>query len=173
MRKYDVGGAQGRYQADSNQRVLENKLGITDPDERDQAELVLLEKLYELVLVKDLSASALRVADLKTWHRQWLGNLYDWAGVERSVNMSKGDFHFAAASFRCWNLLFFAFKRASMTLTGTPVSIAVELATARRMRLRSADSGIFFVFMEGIPVLEQHAHCSNSGEWMMQLKGKP
>ena len=97
MRKYDVGGTQGRHQAGSNKQVLENKLGITDPEDRDQAELVLLEKLYELVLVKDLPPAAIRVADLKEWHRRWLGNLYNWAGVERSVNMSKGDFYFAAA----------------------------------------------------------------------------
>ena len=97
MSKYDIGGAQGRYQPGSNDRVLENKLGITEPADRDEAELVLLEKLYEDVLLTNLPQAAITVAEVKTWHRRWLGNLYEWAGDERSVNMAKGDFQFAAA----------------------------------------------------------------------------
>ena len=31
-------------------------------------------------------------------HCRWLGNVYEWAGEERSVNMSKGVFQFAAAA---------------------------------------------------------------------------
>ena len=98
MSKYDIGGVQGRFQPGSNGRVLENKLGITDPAERDEAELILLEKLYENVLLHDLPTDQVNVSDLKKWHYRWLGNLYEWAGAERSVNMSKGDFHFAAAA---------------------------------------------------------------------------
>ena len=97
MSKYDIDGAQGRYQSGSNDRVLENKLGITEPADMDEAELVLLEKLYEDVLLTNLPQAAITVADIKTWHRRWLGNLYEWAGDERSVNMGKGDFQFAAA----------------------------------------------------------------------------
>jgi len=98
MSKYETVGAQGRFQPGSNDLVLENKLGITDPAERDEAELILLEKLYEDVLLHDLPTGQIKVADLKRWHYRWLGNLYAWAGDERSVNMSKGDFHFAAAA---------------------------------------------------------------------------
>ena len=98
MSKYDIGGIQGRFQPGSNDQVLENKLGITDPAERDEAELVLLEKLYEDVLLHHFPTSQIKVSDLKKWHRRWLGNLYAWAGDERSVNMSKGDFHFAVAA---------------------------------------------------------------------------
>ncbi len=98
MSKYHVAGAQGRYQPGSNQLVLENRLGIITPAERDEAELVLLEKLYEDVLLHQLPEGKIDVAHIKTWHRRWLGNLYAWAGDERSVNMSKGDFQFAAAA---------------------------------------------------------------------------
>lgn len=96
MSKYEVGGDQGRFQPGSNDQVLKNKLGITDPAERDEAELILLEKLYEDVLLYNLPRGQIEVADLKKWHHRWLGNVYAWAGDERSVNMSKGDFHFAA-----------------------------------------------------------------------------
>jgi len=97
MTKYDIGGSQGRYQPGSNDSVLENKLGITEPADRDEAELVLLEKLYEAVLLDSLPDGKITVAQIKIWHHRWLGNLYDWAADERSVNMSKGEFQFAAS----------------------------------------------------------------------------
>ncbi len=98
MGKYDIGGMQGRFQPGSNDQVLENKLGVTDPAERDEAELVLLEMIYDDVLLHNFPSGQIKVADLKKWHYRWLGNLYEWAGEERSVNLSKGDFHFATAA---------------------------------------------------------------------------
>jgi cell filamentation protein len=35
--------------------------------------------------------------DVRRMHRMWLGELYSWAGEYRQVNISKGDFVFAAA----------------------------------------------------------------------------
>jgi cell filamentation protein len=96
--RYRVEGAQGAFQSGSNDQVLANRLGITNPAEMAEAELVLLEKLYEAVLLEDLPDRKVTVADIKTWHRRWLGNVYDWAGAERSVNLSKGDFSFAVAA---------------------------------------------------------------------------
>jgi len=80
MSKYEIGGIQGRFQPGSNDQVLENKLGITEPSERDEAELVLLEKLYEDVLLHNLPSGQIEVADLKAWHYRWLGNLYAVGG---------------------------------------------------------------------------------------------
>ncbi|WP_395118797.1 Fic/DOC family protein [Rhodanobacter sp. FW102-FHT14D06] len=96
--RYEAGEAQGSYEPGSDDRVLRNKLGVTDPDEMDEVELQLLGQIYRAVLLEALPDRRLYVADLKTWHRRWLGNVYDWAGMERSVNMGKGDFHFAAAT---------------------------------------------------------------------------
>jgi cell filamentation protein len=56
----------------------------------------LLIKLYELVII-EIEYSELTVANITTWHQKWLGNVYEWAGEYRSVNMSKGGFRFAAA----------------------------------------------------------------------------
>lgn len=96
--RYQTEGAQGSYQPGSGDQVLANKLGITDPAEMDELELALLGQLYESVLLHDLPERPLTVADLKHWHYRWLGNVYEWAGSERSVNMSKGGFQFAAAA---------------------------------------------------------------------------
>jgi len=97
MTKYDLESSQTAYQPGSSNQVLANRLGITDSSEVDEAELVLLEKLYERVLTEQLPEGVITSEVIKGWHRQWLGAIYDWAGEERSVNMAKGDFHFAAA----------------------------------------------------------------------------
>ena len=95
--RYEVSSTQGEFQAGSDHQVLANKLGITSPEDINELELGLLTQLYEEVLVNTLPERQLTVADLKTWHHRWLGNVYVWAGQERTVNMSKGDFMFAAA----------------------------------------------------------------------------
>lgn len=97
MSRYNVNYAQGEYQPGSNDQVLRNLLGITQLEEMHELELGLLGQLYEHVLVKDLPERAFTVHDIKIWHRRWLGNVYEWAGQVRTVNMSKGGFAFAAA----------------------------------------------------------------------------
>ena len=96
--RYDIAGTEGQYQPGSDDTVLLNKLGITSSAEMDDIELELLYQLYDKVL-SDVSVNqSLVVADIKGWHSSWLGNVYDWAGDERSVNMSKPDMHFATAN---------------------------------------------------------------------------
>lgn len=96
--RYQASGAQAAWQPGSNETVLLNKLGISDPADMDAVELQLLLQLYELVLGEEFPARQLHVADLKEWHRLWLGNVFDWAGEERSVNLVKSNFQFAAAA---------------------------------------------------------------------------
>jgi cell filamentation protein len=98
MNRYDVPNSQGKFAAGSEREVLENKLGISRQDEMNDIELVLLEKLYLSLLGADLPTGKITTALLKQWHHRWLGNIYDWAGRERSVNISKGDFMFAPAA---------------------------------------------------------------------------
>ncbi len=98
MSKYNASGSQSDHEPGSNNQVLKNKLGITSSEDMDDVELTLLEKLYEWVLIDNLPVGQITVKHLKDWHKNWLGNVYDWAGDERSVNMSKGDFHFAVAT---------------------------------------------------------------------------
>ncbi len=104
MSRYNVNTVEGEYQLGSNDQVLKNLLGITSVDEMNALEFDLLAQLYETVLVQDLPEHALTVDDLKGWHRRWLGNVYEWAGQERSVNMSKAGFPFAAAAQIPWAL---------------------------------------------------------------------
>lgn len=98
MGRYDIAGSQGALQPGSEEGVLENKLGITQPGDMNEAELVLLQKLYMAVLREHLPPGRISILHLKRWHQRWLGNVYNWAGQYRSVNMSKDGFPFAPAA---------------------------------------------------------------------------
>ncbi|EBR3964954.1 cell filamentation protein Fic [Salmonella enterica] len=98
MSRYHVSSSEGQYEKDSGEQVLANKLGIATSDEMDEAELVLLEQLYQSVFEEQFPEGQLSVAMLKSWHRRWLGNIYEWAGQERAVNISKGGFMFAPSA---------------------------------------------------------------------------
>ena len=63
----------------------------------DEVELGLLVQLTDIVLDDITDEQIIFADDLSEWHRRWLGNVYDWAGHYRSVNMGKSEFHFAAA----------------------------------------------------------------------------
>ncbi|WP_354623466.1 Fic family protein [Psychromonas sp. MME2] len=66
--------------------------------EINEAESLLLVQLYQYLFDGSNPAlSSLTVADISEWHRKWLGNIYEWAGTARSVNMRKGSFDFSAA----------------------------------------------------------------------------
>lgn len=98
MSRYWISGSQGALQQGSVGGVLENKLNITLVEDMNEAELVLLQKLYMSVLRDHLPPARVSVLHLKRWHRRWLGNVYDWAGQYRTVNMSKDGFPFAPAA---------------------------------------------------------------------------
>lgn len=97
-KKYEVNSSEGEFQTGSDTKVLKNLLGITTEAEINEVETLLLVQLYEYLFDNSQTQlSSLTVADINEWHRKWLGNIYEWAGTARSVNMRKGNFDFAAA----------------------------------------------------------------------------
>lgn len=98
MSKYELHSAEQRYQPGSGDSVLANKLGIIDVDEMEALESGLLLMLYEELFIEDQPLSLLAFEHIRVWHRQWLGNVYDWAGKLRNANLTKDGFQFAAAS---------------------------------------------------------------------------
>lgn len=95
---YDTSGnPEARFEPGSEDRVLANKLGISDPDRMDDIELDLLGQLYDVAVDSVRDDQQIIVANLREWHRRWLGNVYVWAGEYRTVNMGKADFQFAAS----------------------------------------------------------------------------
>jgi len=57
----------------------------------------LLLMLYERLFIEDKPPATLAFEHIRVWHRQWLGNVYDWAGRMRNTNLTKDGFQFAAA----------------------------------------------------------------------------
>lgn len=88
---------EGQFQEGSNESVLKNELDVIDSNEMDEIELSLLVQLTDAVIDDITRDKTLTANDLSEWHRRWLGNVYNWAGRYRSVNMGKAEFHFAAA----------------------------------------------------------------------------
>ena len=96
--RYDISDlieAQG--EPGSRGRVLRNKLGIKSKMEMDEAESVALKTAIDKLVYMYDDKHRFTAEDIRTMHKVWLGGIYEWAGEYRQVNLSKGDFHFAAA----------------------------------------------------------------------------
>ncbi|WP_330983208.1 MULTISPECIES: Fic/DOC family protein [Enterobacterales] len=122
MSKYDLYSAEERYQSGSGGLVLANKLGIIDEQEMESLESGLLMMLYEQLFLTDPLSVPLAFEQIRDWHRQWLGNVYDWAGRLRHANLTKDGFHFAAAD-RIPQLIT-GYDRQYLSRTGTLKSLS-------------------------------------------------
>ncbi|MDR2226503.1 MAG: Fic family protein [Providencia sp.] len=97
MNKYDISNSEGKFAIDSDHEVLANKLRLSSIDDINDAEIVLLEKLYQTIFEEQFPTKQITVSLIQRWHHQWLGNVYEWAGQLHTVNISKGGFMFAPA----------------------------------------------------------------------------
>jgi len=96
--RYDLSNRTEReFEPDSGGKVLKNRLGITDPEQMETLEFDLLDALEHELLQEITTDQVITTQDLCDWHRRWLASVYDWAGAYRTVNMTKGDFLFAAS----------------------------------------------------------------------------
>jgi cell filamentation protein len=96
--RYDTSAwEEAQFEPGSGGRVLKNLLGIKSKREMDRVEareqLRALDELVEMYVPSYRFTSA----DICKIHRIWLGPIYPWAGRYRRVNLSKGQFPFAAA----------------------------------------------------------------------------
>jgi cell filamentation protein len=96
--RYSTSGlSEAQFELGSRGRVLKNLLHITHKLVID----VIEAELYALVQPKlmDMYTSdhSFTSSDICTMHKAWLGEVYEWAGQYRQVNVSKGDFSFAMA----------------------------------------------------------------------------
>jgi cell filamentation protein len=96
---YNASGLiEAQFEPGSHGRVLKNLLGIKSKREMDQVEAQeQLRTLEELVRIYD-QTHRFTAADVRKIHKMWLEPIYAWAGNYRQVNLSKGDFPFAAAN---------------------------------------------------------------------------
>jgi cell filamentation protein len=97
--RYDVSGLiEVQFEPGSRGRVLRNLLGITRIREMNRAETLALQSATDAFFRRFDEDHRFTAEDLCEMHRTWLEGIYPWAGQYRSVNISKGDFMFAAAA---------------------------------------------------------------------------
>ncbi len=97
--RYDVSDSiEAQFEPGSNNTVLKNKLGITDAKEMDRIEAEALIQATDAVFHEYDAEHQFNALDICHMHKVWLGDIYEWAGQYRSVNISKDDFSFAMAA---------------------------------------------------------------------------
>lgn len=96
--RYDASGLiEAQFEPGSRGRVLRNLLEIKKKRVMDQVEQrEQFRAIEELIRLYD-QEHRFTAADVCKIHKTWLGPIYVWAGQYRQVNISKGDFPFAAA----------------------------------------------------------------------------
>jgi cell filamentation protein len=94
--RYEVSGLpEAQFEPGSNGLVLKNLLGITSKYAMDEAEARALDRAMDLLVRTYSETHRFTAEDL--CHCTWLGDIYEWAGRYRQVNVSKDGFSFAAA----------------------------------------------------------------------------
>lgn len=97
--RYDVSGLpEAQFEPGSNEQVLRNRLGIKSLKEMDDAEARALERTIVGLVGKYNEKQRFTSADICAIHKSWFDEIYEWAGEYRRVNVSKGEFPFAAAA---------------------------------------------------------------------------
>lgn len=82
----------------SRGRVLKNLLGIRNKRAMDEMEAIKLAEATDWAIRHVTADQRFTAADICLWHKQWLGEVYPWAGEYRQVNIGKGGFAFAMAA---------------------------------------------------------------------------
>lgn len=79
--------------------VLRNLLGIRDARELAAAEARLVAAAERVLFAEGLVLGRFDLDHLRAVHRHLFGEVYDWAGELRTVNMAKGETLFALAEW--------------------------------------------------------------------------
>lgn len=78
--------------------VLKNKHGVRDAEKLEQVEALLFDWRFQQ-LTPDFPSGDFDYRHLKAVHRHLFQDLYEWAGEQRTVNLTKNDTRFATIQF--------------------------------------------------------------------------
>jgi cell filamentation protein len=96
--RYDASErVEGQFEPGSKGLVAKNRLGIVSAEEIERVEAAALVRVTEEAVQSFDAEHRFTVVDVRALHRSWLGEIYEWAGEYRQVNVGKGGFLFAAA----------------------------------------------------------------------------
>ena len=79
--------------------IPKNRLGITEPELLHEVEETLLQQAYQAFIAECEPSTRFDEAYFKSLHQRTFETLYDWAGVYRTVDMSKGGSMFCRAAY--------------------------------------------------------------------------
>lgn len=130
----------------SRGRVLRNRLGIQRKRDMDQTEYQALLKAQESYLERITPRTQFTANLLQAMHREWLGDIYVWAGHYRTVELSKGEFQWPPA-FRVGPNME-TFERNALR-THTPCRPDLLQNVARRMAEVHAELLLIHPFRDG------------------------
>ena len=97
-------GVEAENEPGSRGRVLRNKPGIQHKREMDRAEFEALTRAQMELLGRVTTETRFTADWLRSMHRSWLGELYEWAGEYRTVEMEKGGFRWPPAYLVAQNM---------------------------------------------------------------------
>lgn len=144
MNRYNSG--EDEFEPGSDGLVLRNKLGITDPKEIAVHEYIELERAFEEFTPLVSADQVLDVAFACELHRQWLGDIYDWAGQLRTVNVSKTGMMFAPVGYFPQSIREFDTNIAARL---TPARFEDRIGLATALAEYHADFILLHPFREG------------------------
>jgi len=97
--RYDVSDLpEAQFEPGSRGMVLKNLVGVKQKQKMDALEGSAQARAMERLFGHFDVSHRFSAADIREIHKTWLGRLYPWAGKYRQLNVSKGDFPFAAAA---------------------------------------------------------------------------
>lgn len=159
--RYDATGIESEFEPGSRSRVLRNLCGITGVRAIQFAESHALEAVEEDLLTRFAAGHRFRADDVRLIHRLWLGNICQWAGEYRNVNIAKGGFMFAAAQ-QVSRLMSEFETRYLQPLT--PCAGMDEAALIASLARTHAELVIIHPFREG------NGRCARLLAWLMALQ---
>lgn len=85
---------------DPHSGVLRNLLGITDPDElKEVEEGITYARIAAILAQQPWTLAQIDFELLREIHRRVFGDIYDWAGELRTIEISKGNTRFAISQY--------------------------------------------------------------------------
>ena len=90
---------ESQFEPGSRGRVLRNLLHITRKREMEVIEAERYALVQPTLMGMFSREHRFSAADTCTIHREWLGDVYEWAGQYRQVNISKDGFSFAMSRY--------------------------------------------------------------------------
>ena len=84
---------------DVEHNVLVNKLKITDPDKLEQVESDALISAYETSALSYSDDHSFSVKDIQSLHRLFLGDVFEWAGEYRLIDIFSVDIRWCHAQY--------------------------------------------------------------------------